>query len=215
MENVKTEITKYVLFSHQHPVYNGVSFESKSGYTEREIGFFSRIINSSHKSTNNSLFKSQQVCTHIHNNNKKIYKEILKKDNKQKSQIEKVNYSTNIITRKLINSDSTRHAKSSQKTNTQKYHNNRINRKNPKKERKASCLALNIFSKTFMEISPLSLFPSSSQRTPSNIGFKNPLPFSVLSNNFKINKIFVDSAISTVCAPHNGDSRIKILIFSD
>jgi hypothetical protein len=101
-------------------------------------------------------------------------------------------------------------AKSSQKTITgiQKYYNNRIKKKDPKREREASCLTLDIFFKTFMEIPPFS-FPSSSQRTLSNSGFKNPLLIYTLSDDLEANKTDADNAISTVCAPHKGDSRIK------
>jgi hypothetical protein len=37
----------------------------------------------------------------------------------------------------------------------------------------------------------------------------------VLSDDYEANKMTADNAISLVCAPHKGDSRIKILIFSD
>jgi hypothetical protein len=108
-------------------------------------------------------------------------------------------------------------AKSSQKTaiGTQKYHNNRIKKRGPKRERETSYLTLDILSKIFMETPSPSVSPSSSQRTPSNSGFKNPLLAPVLSDDFEANKMTADNAISTVCAPHKGDSRIKILIFPD
>jgi hypothetical protein len=38
---------------------------------------------------------------------------------------------------------------------------------------------------------------------------------SVLSDDFEANKTAADNANSTVCAPHKGDPRIKILFFSD
>jgi hypothetical protein len=88
-------------------------------------------------------------------------------------------------------------------------------RKGPRREREASCLALDVFPKVFLESIPPSSPPNLSQRAPSNIIFKNPLLSFASCNDFEANAIFANSAISTVCAPHTGDSRTKILIFSD
>jgi hypothetical protein len=68
--------------------------------------------------------------------------------------------------------------------------------------------------KCFWSHPPLSS-PNSSQKAPSNVIFKNPLLSFALCDDFEAKAIFVNSAVSTVCAPHIGDSRTKILIFSD
>jgi hypothetical protein len=88
-------------------------------------------------------------------------------------------------------------AKSSQKTaiGTQKYHNNRIKERCPKRERETNYLTLDILSKIFMETPSPSVSPSSSQKTPSNSGFKNPLLVPVLSDDFEANKMTADNAI--------------------
>jgi hypothetical protein len=157
----RTKIIKCIPLSQQHPAHRGVSFESKGSCTERENGPLSRVTNSLHESTNNSLPKFSNRYTHTYTTTTtKIGKEALKKDNMQKSQTEKLNCSTNIITGKSTNSGSTVQAKASQKTatGTQKYHNNRIKESGPKRERKASYLTLDTLSKISMETPPL--FPS-------------------------------------------------------
>jgi hypothetical protein len=54
-----------------------------------------------------------------------------------------------------------------------------------------------------------------SQRAPSNVIFKNPFLSFASCDDFEANTIFADSTVSIVCAPHIGNSRTKILIFSD
>jgi hypothetical protein len=87
--------------------------------------------------------------------------------------------------------------------------------KRPRREREASCLALDAFPKVFLESPSPSPLPNSSQKAPSNVIFKNHLLSFALCNDFEANAIFADSAVSTVCAPHIEDSRTKILIFSN